>query len=246
MSVTDIKHAAEKLAKAKYLVVITGAGVSNESGIPTFRGTDGLWKNYRAEELATPWAFERDPETVWKWYDWRRGIIGKAEPNPGHIAIKQLEDRFENFLLITQNVDGLHGRTGVKKMVEVHGNVWRVRCMREGTTSMLMDVPLASIPPRCQCGALLRPDVVWFGESLPAEALERSFRALEMCDALIVAGTSGAVYPVASFPQTVKNNGGFVIEINTEATPISSIADVALYGKSGEVLPELVKLLPSI
>lgn len=244
MNADDIKRAAERLMKTKYLLVITGAGISNESGIPTFRGADGLWKNYRAEELATPWVFERDPETVWKWYDWRRGIIGKAEPNPGHLAIKELENRFENFLLITQNVDGLHGRTGIKKIVEIHGNLWRVRCTREGTTSMLMDVPLASIPPRCQCGALLRPDVVWFGESIPGEALDQSFRALEMCDTLIVAGTSGAVYPVASFPQTVKNNGGFVIEVNTEETPISHIADVALYGKSGEVLPKLVKLLP--
>lgn len=240
----DIKRAAERLAKTKYLLVITGAGISNESGIPTFRGDDGLWKNYRAEELATPWAFERDPETVWKWYDWRRGIIGKAEPNAGHIAIKKLEDKFENFLLITQNVDGLHGRTGNKKVVEIHGNLWRVQCMKEGTTSMLMDVPLSEIPPKCKCGALLRPDVVWFGESIPTQALEQSFRALEVCDTLIVAGTSGAVYPVASFPQTVKSNGGFVIEINTEATPISSIADISLYGRSGEILPELVKLLP--
>lgn len=243
MDVTNIEQAVERLTKTKYLVVITGAGISNESGIPTFRGADGLWKNYRAEELATPWAFERDPETVWKWYDWRRGIIGKAEPNPGHIAIKKLEDKFENFLLITQNVDGLHGRTGVKKMVEIHGNLWRVRCTREGTTSMLMDVPLAAIPPKCHCGALLRPDVVWFGESLPGVALERSFRALEACDTLIVAGTSGAVYPVASFPETVKSNGGFVIEVNTEATPISKIADVSLHGRSGEVLPALAEAM---
>ncbi len=131
MNDDDINRAAERLANTKYLLVITGAGISNESGIPTFRGNDGLWKNYRAEELATPWAFEHDPVTVWKWYDWRRGIIGRAEPNPGHLAIKELEDRFENFLLITQNVDGLHGRTGIKNIVEIHGNLWRVRCMRE-------------------------------------------------------------------------------------------------------------------
>jgi NAD-dependent deacetylase len=243
MNNNDINHAAKRLAETKSLLVITGAGISNESGIPTFRGNDGLWNNYRAEELATPWAFERDPETVWKWYDWRRGIIGRAEPNPGHLAIKELEDRFENFLLITQNVDGLHGRTGVKNIVEIHGNLWRVRCMREQTTSMLMDVPLASIPPKCQCGAMLRPDVVWFGESIPTQALEQSFGALEMCDTLIVVGTSGAVYPVASFPETVKSNGGFVIEVNIEATPISRIADILLYGKSGEILPGLVESL---
>jgi NAD-dependent deacetylase len=243
MNEDDINRAAERLANTKYLLVITGAGISNESGIPTFRGNDGLWNNYRAEELATPWAFEKDPVTVWKWYDWRRGIIGKAEPNPGHLAIKELEDRFENFLLITQNVDGLHGRTGVKKIVEIHGNLWRATCMREGTTSMLMDLPLSSIPPKCHCGALLRPDVVWFGESIPTQALEQSFGALEVCDTLIVVGTSGAVYPVASFPETVKGNGGFVIEVNMEETPISGIADVGLYGKAGEILPALVNAL---
>jgi NAD-dependent deacetylase len=244
-NIIDIERAAKRLAVTKFLLVITGAGISNESGIPTFRGNDGLWKNYRAEELATPWAFEKDPVTVWKWYDWRRGIIGNAQPNPGHLAIKELEDRFENFLLITQNVDGLHGRTGVKNIVEIHGNLWRVRCMREHTTSMLVDVPLSSIPPKCQCGAPLRPDVVWFGESIPTQALEQSFRALEMCDTLIVVGTSGAVYPVASFPETVKRNGGFVIEVNMEETAISRIADIALYGKSGEILPKLVKSLPT-
>jgi NAD-dependent deacetylase len=239
----DIDKAVERLANTKFLLVPTGAGISHESGIPTFRGNDGLWQNYRAEELATPWAFERDPVTVWKWYDWRRGIIGKAEPNPGHHAIKELEDIFENFLLITQNVDGLHGRTGVTRMVEIHGNLWRVRCVREGKTSMLMEVPLSSIPPRCECGEMLRPDVVWFGESLPTQALEQAFKALEMCDTLMVVGTSGVVYPVASFPETVKSNGGFVIEINTEATPISNIADVSLYGKSGDILPALVNAL---
>jgi NAD-dependent deacetylase len=231
----------ERLAQAKSLLVITGAGISAESGIPTFRGADGLWKNYRAEELATLDAFERDPVTVWEWYDWRRGIIGKAEPNPGHLAIKELEDMFGNFLLITQNVDGLHSRTGIKNMVEIHGNLWRVKCTREGKTSMLMDVPLKSIPPRCDCGAVLRPDVVWFGESIPSHALELSFSVLEQCDALIVVGTSGVVYPVASFPQTVKGNGGYVVEVNVEPTPISAIADASLYGNSGDILPMLVK-----
>jgi NAD-dependent deacetylase len=232
-----------RLADTKFLVVITGAGISAESGIPTFRGNEGLWKNYRAEELATPWAFERDPETVWKWYDWRRGIIGEAQPNPGHLAIKELEDLFGNFLLITQNVDGLHGRTGIRNMVEIHGNLWRVRCTKDERTSMLMDVPLKTIPPKCECGAVLRPDVVWFGESIPTQALEKAFNVLEQCDTLIVVGTSGVVYPVASFPETVKNHGGFVIEVNVEPTPISSIADASLYGNSGDILPMLVKWL---
>ena len=233
----------ERLAQAKSLLVITGAGISAESGIPTFRGADGLWKNYRAEELATLDAFERDPETVWQWDDWRRSIIGKAEPNPGHLAIKELEDMFESFLLITQNVDGLHSRSGVKNIVEIHGNLWRVRCTREGKVSMLMDIPLKSIPPKCDCGAVLRPDVVWFGESIPSYALDLSFNILEQCDTLIVVGTSGVVYPVASFPQTVKDNGGYVVEVNVEPTPISAIADASLYGNSGDVLPMVVKWL---
>jgi len=180
---------------------------------------------------------------VWEWYDWRRGIIGRAEPNPGHLAIKDLEDMFENFLLITQNVDGLHGRTGIRNIVEIHGNLWRTKCTREGKISMLMDVPLRSIPPRCDCGAVLRPDVVWFGESIPSYALDLSFNVLEQCDTLIVVGTSGVVYPVASFPQTVKDNGGYVVEVNVEPTPISAIADASLYGNSGDILPMLVKWL---
>ena len=235
-----IEKAVQKLKESEFLVVITGAGISAESGIPTFRGDDGLWKTYRAEELATPWAFDRDPRTVWEWYDWRRGIIGKAEPNPGHLAIKEMEELFNRFLLITQNVDGLHGRTGVRHMVEIHGNLWRVRCLKEGKTSMLYDWPLTDIPPVCGCGGLLRPDVVWFGESMPTLAMEECYNALSACDTLIVAGTSGVVYPVASFPETVKARGGFVIEVNLEPTPITSVAHVSLFGKCGDILPAIV------
>ena len=240
MDSKGIAKAVGKLAAAKFLVVITGAGISSESGIPTFRGSDGLWQNHRAEELATPHAFRRDPVTVWKWYDWRRGIIGKAEPNAGHLAIRDLEDMYGHFLLITQNVDGLHGRTGIRNIIEIHGNLWRVRCERDGRENMLMDVPLKEIPPRCVCGELLRPDVVWFGESIPGIALQRSFQALETCDALLVVGTSGVVYPVASFPETVKGNGGSVVEVNMEETPISHVADVSLFGAAGDILPVIV------
>ncbi|HOE16941.1 MAG TPA: NAD-dependent deacylase [Syntrophorhabdaceae bacterium] len=237
----EMERAIERLRTTKSLLVITGAGISAESGIPTFRGDDGLWQNYRAEELATPWAFERDPVTVWKWYDWRRGIIGKAEPNPGHHAIKRLEEMFPGLFLITQNVDGLHGRTGIKNIIEIHGNLWRVRCSRDGRTSMLMDVPLKSIPPRCECGELLRPDVVWFGESILSDVLQMSYNAMSLCDTLMVVGTSGVVYPVASFPENVKGNGGFVIEVNLEPTPITNVADVSLFGKSGDILPAIVE-----
>ncbi|HOV89910.1 MAG TPA: NAD-dependent deacylase [Syntrophorhabdaceae bacterium] len=236
-----IDKAIERLKKTRSLLVITGAGISAESGIPTFRGADGLWENYRAEELATPWAFERDPETVWRWYDWRRGIIGKAEPNKGHLAIKRFEEIFENFFLITQNVDGLHAKTGIKNMVEIHGNLWRVCCTRDKRTFMLTEHPLKIVPPVCECGSIVRPDVVWFGESIPGEYIQRSYEAMNRCDTLIVAGTSGVVYPVASFPQMVKDNGGFVIEVNIEETPISQIADISLYGASGDILPMLVK-----
>ncbi|OPY81304.1 MAG: NAD-dependent protein deacylase [Syntrophorhabdus sp. PtaU1.Bin058] len=240
----DIDRAVERLRRTKSLLVITGAGISAESGIPTFRGNDGLWQNYRAEELATPWAFERDPVTVWKWYDWRRGIIGKAEPNAGHLAIKRFEETFPDFFLITQNVDGLHGRTGIRKIVEIHGNLWRVRCTRDNRTSMLTDVPLKTIPPRCECGEILRPDVVWFGESIPTEALQASYNVMSLCDTLMVVGTSGVVYPVASFPETVKDKGGFVIEVNMEPTPITNVADVSLFGKSGDILPAIAERLP--
>jgi len=238
---SDIEKTIERLRHTKSLLVITGAGISAESGIPTFRGNDGLWQNYRAEELATPWAFERDPVTVWKWYDWRRGIIGKTEPNAGHLAIKRLEEIFPNFFLITQNVDGLHGRTGIKNIVEIHGNLWRVRCTRDDRTSMLFDVPLKTIPPVCECGNILRPDVVWFGESIPSEALQTSYNVMSLCDTLMVVGTSGVVYPVASFPETVKGNGGFVIEVNLEPTPITQAADVSLFGKLGDILPAIVE-----
>jgi NAD-dependent deacetylase len=170
----------ERFRRAKSLVVITGAGISAESGIPTFRGADGLWRRYRAEDLATPQAFQRDPRLVWEWYDWRRRLISEKEPNAGHVAIAAMEGLFEEFLLITQNVDGLHRKAGSRKLIEIHGNLWRVRCMGEGTVSSNNEVPLKEIPPRCECGALLRPDVVWFGESLSEKDLADSHMALRM------------------------------------------------------------------
>ena len=229
----------EKLRSASKVVVVTGSGISAESGIPTFRGADGLWKKYRAEELATPQAFNADPKLVWEWYDWRRQLIGKAEPNPGHEIIAKMEKKYQEFLLVTQNVDGLHRKAGSNNMVEIHGNIWRVRCTKEGTISYLEENPISKIPPLCQCGALLRPDVVWFGESLPIEGLVKVEKALRECEILLVAGTSGYVYPVASFPMAAKAAGAMVVEINIEKTPISQIADYTLLGKAGDVLPEL-------
>lgn len=231
----------EKLRGAERVVVVTGSGISAESGIPTFRGKDGLWKKYRAEELATPHAFFSDPQLVWEWYDWRRGIIGQAEPNPGHTTIAGMERHYDDFLLITQNVDGLHGKAGSRKIVEIHGNIWKARCTNEMTERFLEENPLSQLPPRCECGALLRPAVVWFGESLPVNGILKAEKAIKSCDVLMAVGTSGYVYPVASFPMAAQVAGATVIEINIEETPISQIADYTLLGKAGDILPLLWK-----
>jgi NAD-dependent deacetylase len=226
---------------AKKIVVLTGAGISAESGVPTFRGEDGLWRRYRAEELATLAAFEANPQLVWEWYDWRRGIIGKAEPNPGHKAIAEMEQIFPYFSLITQNVDGLHRRAGTTRLIEIHGNLWQVRCVREGRVHEDYRCPLPVIPPLCECGALLRPHVVWFGESLDQGDLARAYGLIEECDLLLVVGTSAVVQPVASFPLMAKQAGAFVLEVNMEPTPLSSLADASFHGKAGEVLPALLQ-----
>jgi len=231
----------ERFRRAKRVVVITGAGISAESGIPTFRGADGLWRQYRAEDLATPHAFHRDPQLVWEWYDWRRRLISGKAPNAGHVAIVGMEGLFEEFLLITQNVDGLHRRAGSRKLIEIHGNLWRVRCMAEGKVFPNNEVPLQEIPPRCECGALLRPDVVWFGESLSERDLADSYTALKECDCLVVIGTSAVVQPVASFPTIARNGGAFILEINVEPTPISGWVDESVLGKSGQIVPQLLE-----
>ncbi len=231
----------EEFKTSKTLVVLTGAGISAESGVPTFRGADGLWKKYRVEELATPYAFQTNPKLVWEWYDWRRGIIAKAEPNPGHVAIAEMEQLFPHFSLITQNVDGLHRRAGNTKIIEIHGNLWQLRCVREDTVREDQRIPLPEIPPSCECGALLRPHVVWFGESLDQGDLARSYHLIEECDLLLVVGTSAVVQPVASFPLMAKNQGAFVVEVNMDPTPLSSLVDVSLQGKAGEILPVLMK-----
>ena len=238
-----IAEAAERLRCAKSIAVLTGAGVSAESGVPTFRGEGGLWRQFRAEDLATPEAFARDPRLVWEWYDWRRQKIAACRPNPAHEALAKLETRCAEFLLITQNIDDLHRRAGSRRLVELHGNIWRVRCAREATVSALPDMPLREIPPRCACGALLRPDVVWFGEALPVEALERATKAAEACDLFLVVGTSALVQPAASLPLMAKQHGAGVIEVNPDPTPLSRLVDVSLHGKAGEVLPALLAAL---
>lgn len=225
----------EKLSSSKFLVVTTGAGISAESGIPTFRGEDGLWKSHRAEELATPYAFNNSPELVWEWYNWRREIIQTKSPNKGHYAIAELENIFPNFLLITQNVDDMHRKAGSKKIIELHGNIFRNKCSKCGKQYSHTS---AKELLYCDCKGVLRPDVVWFGESIPQ--IEEAFDKSSQCDFMIVVGTSGLVEPAASLPRFAKENGAFVLEINISETPITFIADYSIFDKAGTALSDLV------
>ncbi|ABO09379.1 NAD-dependent protein deacetylase [Pyrobaculum calidifontis] len=232
---------ADLIAKSRHCVVFTGAGMSAESGVPTFRGSGGLWERYRPEELATPEAFARDPVLVWKWYKWRQEIVYNARPNPGHYAIAKLEEAEVVKAVVTQNVDGLHQRAGSKRVVELHGSLWRARCTKCGAVYRL-EKPVEEVPPRCpRCSSLLRPDVVWFGEPLPQEAWEEAVRLMAASDVVIVVGTSGVVYPAAYLPKLAKESGAAVVEINVEESAITPIADVFIRGKAGEVLPRLAE-----
>ncbi len=222
------------------MAVLTGAGVSAESGVPTFRGNNGLWKQYRAEDLATPGAFARDPKLVWEWYDWRRGLIAQAKPNPGHYALAALEARTPRFALITQNVDGLHEQAGSRNVLRLHGSIWRVRCTGCGHEREDRRTPLPEIPPRCECGGLLRPAVVWFGEALPRGIWENAEAAARSSELFLMIGTSAIVYPAAGLAQIAKSSGARVVEINIAATGISREIDQFLEGPSGEVLPRLI------
>ena len=226
--------------KAKSVAVITGAGISSESGIPTFRGDGGLWNNFRAEELATPAAFRKDPALVWSWYDWRRGICKSAKPNPAHDVISRIEDYYPEFLLITQNVDGLHGRAGSKNIVEIHGNIWKARCTSCAKIFEINETPLAEVPVKCiYCGSLSRPHIVWFGESYDSELLNRVQLFLDSCEFLLIIGTSGMVNIPLYLTEIAIRNGACVVEINPESSGISSVADYTIYEKAGEALPDL-------
>lgn len=222
-------------ARPQRIVLLTGAGVSADSGIPTFRGPGGLWRNFHPEELATPEAFRRDPQLVWEWYEWRRDIVRKASPNAAHEAIARLPDA----VVVTQNVDGLHALAGSRDVVELHGNMFRVRCMREGTTYLHPDA-FPQLPPHCECGAYLRPDVVWFGEALPEEAVARAVGAIRRADLLLVIGTSGVVYPAAGFVNLCE---GLTIEINPEASAVSSACAFAIGERAAVATPPIVDAL---
>lgn len=235
-----IPQAKQWLSEARRIAVLTGAGISAESGVPTFRGPEGLWRTFKPEELATPAAFARDPKLVWEWYDWRRALISKVEPNAGHIALAALEDRTPDFTLITQNVDGLHERAGSNRVVRIHGSIWRVRCVDCGAENTDDRVPLPVLPPRCGCGELVRPCVVWFGEPLPRKEWAAAERAVTQCDLLLVIGTSAQVYPAASLIPMAMQAKARVIEINPEDSPLSGVTDLWLRGKAGEILPQLI------
>jgi NAD-dependent deacetylase len=232
----------EKLRSARRVAALTGAGVSAESGVPTFRDAQtGLWERYSPEELATPEAFRRDPKLVWEWYAWRRELVSRAEPNPGHYALAELERRVPEFTLITQNVDGLHRRAGSRNVVEYHGNIHRTRCFGEDRIVEGRE-DAGEVPPRCpDCGGLLRPDVVWFGEMLPPGAVERALEAAESCELFLSVGTSALVQPAASLPYVALDGGAMVVEINPERTPLSGSATYTLRGPSGEMLPALLE-----
>jgi NAD-dependent deacetylase len=231
--------AARALRDARFVAVLTGAGVSAESGVPTFRDAQaGLWAKYDPRELATPEAFARNPKLVWDWYAQRRAMLANVEPNPAHVALAELEPRVPGFLLATQNVDGLHRRAGSRKLVELHGNILRVRCSACGVRATEWG---DGAPPRCLiCNAYLRPDVVWFNEMLPEDAQAGAAEAASRCDVYIVAGTSAEVYPAAALPYAALRHGACVIEVNPDTTPLTPSATIALQGKAGEVLPRLV------
>jgi len=230
----------EWLKQARSVAVLTGAGVSAESGVPTFRGNNGLWKQYRAEDLATPGAFARDPKLVWEWYDWRRSLIAQAKPNAGHQALVELERRVSSFTLITQNVDGLHELAGSRNVLEVHGSIWRMRCTSCAREQMDRRTPLPEIPPKCECGGLLRPGVVWFGEALPPRIWHDAEAVARSAEVFLLVGTSAIVYPAAGLAQIAKASGARVVEINIVETVISSEIDEFLQGPSGELLPQLI------
>ena len=230
------------LRRAGRVVVLTGAGVSAESGVPTFRDAQtGLWENFKPEELATPEAFRQNPKLVWEWYAWRREKVRSVQPNAGHKALATMAKRYAEFTLVTQNVDGLHQRAGSAGVIELHGNITRTKCFDEDIV-----VPewshTGEVPPRCpQCKGHLRPDVVWFGESLPEAAINEAMRASSACELFLSVGTSSVVYPAAMLPEIALRTGATVVEINPDETPLTAEATFSLRGPSGIVLPDLLR-----
>ncbi len=238
-----MEEAAEHLRTARKVVLLTGAGISKESGLDTFRDSegDGIWSHYNPMELATPQAFKKDPELVWNWYNWRREKAFQALPNPGHETLVEWERQYPEFLLVTQNVDGLHQRAGSRKIVCLHGNLLEVRCLR---TDKVLNRPnsFQTVPPLCKCGSMLRPHIVWFGEALYPGTMETAISAVRNADVLVVVGTSLAVYPAASMVPYALNEDVPVIEINPERSDFSN-STIFLKGPSGTILPDLQRAI---
>jgi NAD-dependent deacetylase len=241
-----LEEVVNLLRKARRVVALTGAGISAESGVPTFRGKEGLWGKFRPEELATMDAFLANPKIVWEWYNWRREVIGKVKPNPGHYALARLSKFFEDFTLITQNVDGLHVLAGSENVLELHGNINRNKCVKCGHLyEEKSEINPRAIPKCPSCGGKIRPDVVWFGELLPERVINEAFAKSEQADVFFSIGTSALVHPAASLPMAARRNHAALVEINPDRTPISDLADYHFSAKSGELLPRLVALLES-
>jgi NAD-dependent deacetylase len=233
----------DALRAAQHVCVLTGSGISAESGVPTFREAQtGLWEQYDPHELATPEAFQRDPELVWRWYRWRRDLVAGVGPNAGHHALVTLAGLVPELTIVTQNVDGLHQRAGSDGVIEFHGNLFEDRCFVEGC--IVSDADMSADVPVCPgCGGMLRPGVVWFGEAIPESALHAAAAAVSACDVFFSIGTSALVWPAAGLADAARQQGASVVEINLDATPLSSQTDFCLQGKSGSLLPELVDCL---
>ena len=235
-----MERARMLLREASRVTVLTGAGISAESGVPTFRGAGGLWRQFRAEDLATPEAFRRDPRLCWEWYDWRRGLLAEARPNAGHYALAELERRTPQFTLITQNVDGLHLTAGSTAVLEIHGTIWMLRCTACGREWLDRTVPLQLLPRCPACDGLARPGVVWFGENLNPKIWAAAENAASSSDVFLVVGTSALVYPAAGLAPLARSAGAKVIEVNIEPTAMSGLVDCALTGRAGEILPQII------
>jgi NAD-dependent deacetylase len=231
---------AKQLKKAKKIVFVTGAGISQESGIPTFRGNDGLWRNYDAMKLATIDAFYDNPKLVWEWYNERRQNIFAAEPNLGHKAIAELE-KFSKVVVLTQNIDGLHQLAGSSKVLELHGSIVKIKCTVCDYKNEIF-TEFSDMPPLCKCGNILRPDVVWFGEGLPQDIWEEAMIHANSCDVMIIAGTSLVVSPANTLPIYAKQNNAILIEINPDETIMTSDMDMSIRSTSATALPELVSV----
>ncbi|MEO0140509.1 MAG: NAD-dependent deacylase [candidate division WOR-3 bacterium] len=248
-SESSLRREARALARAvggfQRAVVLTGAGVSAESGIPTFRDPDGVWSRLRPEDLASPEAFARDPKTVWDWYRARAENVKEAKPNPGHLALAEMERIFPDFYLITQNVDGLHQRAGSRRIIELHGNLARARCTSCRSIFPLEEAPLGpdGMPHCPDCGALARPDIVWFGEPLPTYALEKAFELSSGAQVFFSVGTSGLVQPAASLPYLAKRRGSVLVEVNPRETPLSADCDFIFRAGAGVALPIILEAL---